>query len=245
VKGRVALVTGAAGAIGTAICERFASEGAVVVAADLDVDGGQRVAAALEREGATSLALALDVTSREQWRDAVESTLSAHGSVDILVSNAGITRDAMLRRMTDEQWQDVIDVHLRGAFLACQAVFVPMSEAGYGRIVAIASTGHLGNIGSANYSAAKGGIISLTRTVALEGARHSITANAVAPWAVDTPMVRSVPEKIMRAALESHPLKRLATVEEVTAAVRFLASEEASYISGQVLHVCGGATIGG
>jgi 3-oxoacyl-[acyl-carrier protein] reductase len=242
---RVAIVTGAAGAIGQAICARFAAEGATVVVTDADEPGARETAAALAGDGARSLALRVDVRQRGDWDEATRRVLEAFGRIDILVSNAGITRDALLKKMTDDQWAEVIDVHLTGTFLACQAVIGPMSEAGYGRIVTISSTGYLGNIGSANYSAAKGGIISLTRTVALEGARYGITANAVAPWGVDTPLVRSVPEKVMAAALEQHPLKRLATVEEVAAAVRFLASQEASYISGQVIHVCGGATVGG
>lgn len=242
---RVALVTGAAGAIGRGICERFAAEGARVVVTDMDGAGAAEAAAALAEQGTETFAVRLDVRERAEWDDAVGRALEAYGSVDILVSNAGITRDALLKKMTDEQWDEVVDVHLRGTFLGCRAVFAPMSQAGYGRIVTISSTGYLGNIGSANYSAAKGGIVSLTRTVALEGARYGITANSVAPWGVDSPMVRSVPEKVMAAALERHPLKRLATVDEVAAVVRFLASREASYISGQIIHVCGGATVGG
>jgi 3-oxoacyl-[acyl-carrier protein] reductase len=173
----------------------------------------------------------------------VEETVAALGRLDVLVNNAGITRDAMLRKMTEDQWDAVIDVHLRGAFLGCQAVFPAMIERGGGRIVNISSTAYLGNIGQANYATAKGGINSLTHTVALEGARHGITANAVAPGGVDTPMLRAIPDQQLEKLLARIPLGRLAEPAEIASTVHFLASDEASYVTGQVIHVCGGLSL--
>jgi 3-oxoacyl-[acyl-carrier protein] reductase len=241
--GKVVLVTGGAGAIGGAIASRFARSGATLVIADANEEGAQARCAELVASGARAVPLHLDVTRRDDWVQGVEAVLGEQERIDVLVNNAGITRDAMLRKMTDEQWDAVIDVHLRGTFLGCQAVFAPMSESGGGRIVNISSTVYLGNIGQANYSAAKGGIVSLTRTVALEGARYGITANAVAPGGVDTPMLRAVPEHLVEKLIERIPLGRLAHPDEIASTVHFLASDEASYVTGQVVHVCGGLTL--
>jgi 3-oxoacyl-[acyl-carrier protein] reductase len=240
---RVAVVTGGAGAIGGAIAHRLAQGGAAVVIADADDEKARARRDELVNGGARALALHLDVTKRDAWVQTVQAVLAELGRLDVLVNNAGITRDAMLKRMTDDQWDEVIDVHLRGTFLGCQAVLAPMSERGGGRIVNISSTVYLGNVGQANYSAAKGGIVSLTRTVALEGARYGITANAVAPGGVDTPMLRAIPEHMLEKLLERIPLGRLADVSEIAGVVNFLASDDASYVTGQVVHVCGGLTL--
>jgi 3-oxoacyl-[acyl-carrier protein] reductase len=213
------------------------------VISDANESGARERTDELTGGGARALALALDVTKQDQWADAVRAVLDEYGRLDVLVNNAGITRDAMLRKMTEDQWDAVIDVHLRGTFLGCQAVFPTMIDQGSGGIVNISSTVYLGNVGQANYSAAKGGIVSLTRTVALEGARYGIRANAVAPGGVDTPMLRAVPEEHVARLMERIPLGRLAEPTEIAGAVHFLASDDASYVTGQVLHVCGGLSL--
>jgi 3-oxoacyl-[acyl-carrier protein] reductase len=243
-EGKVALVTGAAGGIGSAIAARFAAEGARVAVTDLDLAGAERVAEALRAEGAAALALEHDVASRPAWTSAVERAQAELGPLDVLVNNAGIARDRTLLKMSDEDWEAVIAVHLRGAFLGCQHGLAAMRQRGWGRIVNISSIGALGSFGQANYSAAKAGIIGLTRTVALEAARYGVLVNAIAPGSVDTPMLRAVPAELLERYREEVPLKRFAQPAEIAAVAAFLASDDASYLTGQVLIVDGGATVG-
>jgi 3-oxoacyl-[acyl-carrier protein] reductase len=239
---KVALVTGAGGGIGSAISCRLAEEGFAVVVTDLDGDAAESTTARLPEGDHRSLML--DVTQREHWSAAQGFVAETYGRLDALVNNAGITRDAFLTKMTDSEWCEVIDVHLRGAFLGSQAALAMMSEEFGGAIVNISSTGYLGNVGQANYSAAKGGMLSLTRTTALEAARKNVRVNAIAPGAVRTPMLLAVSDDLLERFRQEIPLKRFAEPFEIASVVLFLVSSDSSYITGQVIHVCGGETVG-
>lgn len=240
----VAIVTGAAGGIGAATAARFAAEGRAVLVADVDEAGAARVADELRAAGGEAAPCALDVTSRSGWEGAVEAA-RALGRLTAVVNNAGIVRDASLRKMTDEQWSAVIDVHLRGAFLGCQVGARELTEQGGGTIVSIASTSIFGSFGQANYSAAKGGVVALTRTVAIECAKRGVRANAVAPGCVATPMMATVPDGVRDQLLAETPLRRFAEPEEIAALVWFLSSPESAFITGQTVVADGGITLGG
>ena len=241
--GHVALVTGAAGAIGSATAERFAAEGAAVACTDIDGPGAEAVAARIRTSGGEALALEHDVASRPAWAAAVEAAVEAFGHLDVLVNNAGITRDRTLLKMVDEEWDAVIAVHLRGTYLGCQHGLAAMRERGWGRIVNLSSISAWGTVGQTNYAAAKAGIVGITRTVALEGARHGVLANAIAPGGIDTPMLRAIPEDLFERGRELVPLGRYGEPGEIAAVAAFLISDDASYLTGQVIHVNGGALL--
>jgi 3-oxoacyl-[acyl-carrier protein] reductase len=245
--GRVALVTGAARGIGAATARRFAEEGARVALADLDEEACQAVAEEIASGGAESLALTCDVSETKQVQRMVDDTLERFGQLDILVNNAGILRDNLVFKMTNDDWDRVIAVHLRGAFLCARAAQKPMVERKYGRIISLSSTSALGNRGQVNYSAAKAGLQGLTRTLAIELGPFGITANAIAPGFIDTDMTRSTAERLgatpeqFQAAMAQHiPLRRIGQPSEVASVAAFLASDDASFVSGQVIYVAGG-----
>lgn len=242
-EGRTALVTGGAGGIGSAICRRLAQEGATVIVADRGADAAA-LAAELNTEGLHAHAAALDVTRREEWEALMEALPGGASHLDILVNVAGIVRDRSLLKMSDGEWQAVIDVNLRGTWLGCQFGLKSMMAGKWGRIVNIASTAMYGTFGQANYSSAKAGVVGLTCTVALEAARHGVLVNAVAPGIVDTAILASVPADIKAGWIARMPLSRPAQPFEIASAVAFLVSEDASYITGQTLVVDGGATTG-
>jgi 2-hydroxycyclohexanecarboxyl-CoA dehydrogenase len=237
-EGRSALVTGGAKGIGEAIVRRLAAEGARVWIGDIDTDGAERVAA---ETGAESVRL--DVTDPESARAAVETA----GRLDVLVNNAGMDEFGFFTDTTPEMWERVIAVNLKGVLACTGAVLPGMQEAGYGRIVSIASeAGRVGSKGSAVYSAAKGGVIAFTKTIARENARFGITANAIAPGPIETPLLKranelgEIGERIIETMKRGTQLRRLGQPEEVAAAVAFLAAEEASYVTGETLGVSGG-----
>ncbi|MBD9439779.1 SDR family oxidoreductase [Pseudomonas sp. PDM04] len=242
-QGHVALVTGGAGGIGSAICLRLAEEGARVVVADLGA-GAQNLAQSLIAQGHEACAVSLDVSSRASWQAAVAELPPGFEALDIVVNVAGIVRDRSLIKMTDEEWQAVIDVNLRGSWLGCQFGLAAMNGRGWGRIINIASTAIFGTFGQSNYSSAKAGVVGLTHTVALEAARHGVLVNAVAPGIVETPILASVPEDVREKWISRMPLGRPAQPAEIASVVAFLASNDASYMTGQVLIVDGGATTG-
>src|SRR5947209_7378929 len=196
--GKVAVVTGAGGGIGSAVSRRLAEEGAGVACTDVDVGAAEIVANEIRERGGRAIAIEHDVTRRESWEGVVARTQRELGSLDIVVNNAGFTRDRTVLKMTDEEWQAVIDVHLLGCFLGCQYGLRAMKDRGWGRIVSLSSTAAFGWFGQTNYSAAKAGIIGITKTVAMEAAKYGVNVNAIAPGSVDTPMLRAVPSERLR-----------------------------------------------
>ncbi|MFH1022784.1 MAG: 3-oxoacyl-[acyl-carrier-protein] reductase [Planctomycetota bacterium] len=241
-KGQVALVTGGARGIGRCVAERLAEWGANVAVLDVLSDEAEATAKAVaEAFSVETLAFKADVTNLADIEKIVETVQAKWGRVDILVNNAGITRDNLLIRMSDEEWDKVLAVNLKGAFLCLKAVARPMMKQRRGRIVNVASiVGVIGNAGQANYSASKAGLIGLTRTAAKELASRNITVNAVAPGFIDTVMTKNLPEDVKKAMLANVPLGRLGAPDDVARAVRFLAGPDADYVTGHVLHVTGG-----
>jgi 3-oxoacyl-[acyl-carrier protein] reductase len=238
--GKVALVTGASRGIGRAIATRLAEQGATVVAAARG-DHAADTAAALAAVGHRAEAVSLDVTDATAVEQLPASIVGRHGRLDILVSNAGITRDQLLMRMKREDWDAVLATNLTATFALAQAAMRPMLKQRGGRIVAVSSVvGQMGNAGQTNYAASKAGLIGFAKALAREVASRAITVNVVAPGLIDTDMTRAIADKAQDAWAGQIPLGRLGTVDDVAAAVCFLASDEASYITGHVLAVNGG-----
>lgn len=239
--GRVAIVTGGAQGIGRAIAEVLAKHGADVAVADLDPERAQDAVAAVQQLGRRAMAVKVNVADSGEAKSMADQVLKEWGKIDILVNNAGITRDGLLLRMREEDWNLVLQVNLTGTFNCTKAVLQPMTKQRYGRIVNIASiVGVMGNAGQANYAASKGAVIGFTKTVAREYASRNVTVNAVAPGFIDTAMTQGLSQEVKDTLYKQIPLGRLGQPADVAEAVRFLASDEASYITGQVLHVNGG-----
>ena len=238
---KVAIVTGAGRGIGRAIALKLAGAGATVVVSDILDKEAEAVAKEIKANGGQSLVCLADVSSSADVARLVEETLAAYNRIDILVNNAGIARDQLLLRMSEEDWDKVIAVDLKSVFLCTKAVLRNMVRQRWGRVISISSiAGLIGNPGQANYSSAKAGIIGFTRTVAREVGSHGVTVNAVAPGFIETDMTRQMKEERRQEIKKYIPLDRFGTPEDVAEAVVFLASEEAGYITGQVLSVNGG-----
>ena len=244
-QGKVALVTGASRGIGLAIAKRLGSAGARIVVMDMVFrEGPESVIKALKEVGADATTHEANVTDGEQVEALFKSVEEKWGSVDILVNNAGITRDGLLMRMTDEQWDAVLNVNLKGAFLCSRAAIRGMMRKRWGRIVSLSSVVALGgNPGQVNYAASKAGLIGMTRTLSKEVASRNITVNAVAPGFIGTDMVDALSDEMKAKVMERIPMDRFGTAEDVAGVVAFLASEEASYVTGQVVGIDGGLSL--
>ena len=239
--GKVALVTGAAQGIGKAIAMLLARNGADVVVSDINLEKAQETANEIEGMGRRSFAIKVNVADLKDVERMGEAIVEQFGRIDILVNNAGITRDRLILRMTEEDWDAVLDVNLKGTFNCTKAAIRYMSKQKSGKIVSIASvSGEMGNPGQANYAASKAGVIGFTKTIAREFAGRGINVNAIAPGYIQTPMTDAVPEKAKEELKRMIPMERLGKPEDVAQAVLFLVSENSSYITGQVLNVNGG-----
>ena len=245
--GRVAVVTGSARGIGAGTAKRFADEGASVAVLDLDEAQAKGTVEAIEAAGGRALAVGADVSDVEQVNAAVERIAAELGGPTVLVNNAGVTRDNMLFKMTDDDWDTVMGVHLRGAFQMTRAVQKYMVGQRYGRIVNLSSSSALGNRGQVNYSAAKAGLQGFTKTLAIELGQFGITANAVAPGFIATDMTAATAERVgvsfdvfQKAAAERIPVRRIGQPSDVANTISFLVSDGAGYVSGQVIYVAGG-----
>jgi 3-oxoacyl-[acyl-carrier protein] reductase len=245
--GRVAFLTGAARGIGAATAAKLASEGAAVVITDMDAGPAEETAASIRSGGAKALSIGLDVTNRDQLDAAAARAAQELGRLDILVACAGITRDNLLFRMTDDDWDGVIDTHLKGSFMAARATQKYMVDQRYGKMIFTSSTSALGNRGQANYSTAKAGLQGLTRTLAIELGPFGINVNAVAPGFIETRMTQQTAERVgmdweefKANAAKNTPVRRTGKPEDVANVIAFLVSDESSFVSGQVVYVAGG-----
>jgi 3-oxoacyl-[acyl-carrier protein] reductase len=239
--GKVTLVTGAAQGIGKAIALLLARNGSDIVVSDINLERAEETAKEIEGIGQRAMAIRVDVANSEKVERMVQTILERFGHIDILVNNAGIARDRLILRMTEEDWDAVLNVNLKGTFNCTKAVVRHMSKQRSGKIVSIASVvGEMGNAGQANYSASKAGVIGFTKTIAREFAQRGINVNAIAPGYIETPMTDALSEKTKEELKQLIPMDRLGRPEDVAEAVLFLVSEASSYITGEVLNVNGG-----
>ncbi|WP_110929508.1 3-oxoacyl-ACP reductase FabG [Bacillus massiliglaciei] len=238
--GKIAVVTGAARGLGKGIAEKLATLGAHVIISDLNEEGLHHAAEEIRRQGGHAEWHVCNITDREQARRLIEDSAVKYGQLDILVNNAGINRDSMLYKMSYEQWDAVIDVNLTGVFNTMQPASKIMDKQANGRIINISSASWLGNVGQANYAAAKAGVVGLTKTAARELGKKNVTVNAVCPGFIETDMTRGVPKKVWDLMVSKISMGRVGTPEDVANCIAFLASEQASYITGEVVNVGGG-----
>lgn len=243
-KDRVAVITGGADGIGRATAMRFAQEGAVVVIWDMNEEKGKQTVAEINAAGGKASFLKVNTSNFAEVEAASKKVVEQYGKYEILINNAGITRDSTLKKMTPELWQQVIDVNLTGVFYCAKCAADIMTEQGWGRIVNASSVVALyGNFGQTNYVATKTGLIGMTKTMARELGKKGVTVNAVAPGFILTDMVRKMPEEVLKSMEDKVPVKRLGKPEEIAAAYAFLASDDAAYINGTVISVDGGMTV--
>jgi NAD(P)-dependent dehydrogenase (short-subunit alcohol dehydrogenase family) len=239
-KGKAALITGAGGDLGRGMALRFIEEGARVMVNDKNLEKALETVNLVVQQGGTAVANTGDLTKADEVRGMVEQLIKEWGKIDILVNNAGDVRDALLTKMTEEDWDFVVDLNLKGSFLCARAVAPHMIEQGYGKIVNISSMAYKGNIGQTNYVSAKAGVVGLTQALGLELARYGINVNCVAPGLIDTPKARTLDEKTRERLVKITPMRRLGEIIDIANAVLFLASDESKYITRQTIHVSGG-----
>ncbi len=240
--GRSALVTGAGQGLGEAIAMRLAREGAAVMVNDLDPAGAERTVAAIREAGGRAVAFAGSVADPDTVERLVDATVAELGGLDVLVNNAGITRDKILPKMTIEDFDAVVNLNLRGTFLCCKFATPHMVHGRWGRVVNMSSRAHLGNKGQVNYSASKAGVIGLSKSLALELGKFGVTVNCIAPGIIATPGVTGLPhyEQLVERVAPTLPIPRLGEPEDVAGVAAFLASDDAAYVTGEVIHVSGG-----
>ena len=241
---KVAIVTGSGRGLGAATALRFAREGANVVVNDLGAESAGKIAAQIEAMGRQALISSHDVSDYKSANALVDEAKGRFGRIDVLINNAGITRDAMLVKLSEEKWDEVIRVNLKGPFNMGQACAKAMIEQKSGKIVNLASVAWLGNIGQTNYSAAKAGVVGLTRTWALELARYNINVNAIAPGFFDTILTQQIPDEVKQKFIQRIPLKRIGNPDEIAALAAYLSSEESGYMTGQCIMIDGGLSVG-
>ena len=242
-EGKVAVVTGSARGIGFGIAKVLSEKGARIVITDVMEEAAKEAAEKLKEAGGDAIYGVSDVSKKEDADKIFEKTIEAYGQLDILVNNAGINRDMMAHKMTEEAWDAVIGVNLTGVYHCIRSVLPYMREREYGRIINISSAGWQGNIGQANYSAAKAGVIGLTKTIAKENAKKGITCNAICPGFIETTMTTSIPEKAWNIMVSKIPMGYVGKPEDVGKAIAFLASDEAAYITAEVMNVGGGMVL--
>jgi len=243
-KDKIALVTGGANGIGKAIVKELAQQGYHMVVADIDLDGAQNTAKEVENLGQKAIAIKADISKVDDVKNMISKTLEIFEAIHILVNNAGITRDTLLMRMKEEDWDLVLKINLKGAFLCTQNVIRPMMKNKFGKIINISSViGQMGNVGQANYAASKAGLIGFTKSVAKEVASKNIQVNAIAPGFIETEMTHELPEDVKALYLANIPAKKAGTPEDVARVVTFLASASSNYITGQTIRVDGGLLI--
>ena len=243
IKDKVALITGSASGIGKQTAMRMAENGAKVVINDIVEEKVSETVAEFEGRGFDTLGIVADITNKKAVDDMIDKTVDRFGTIDILVNNAGMEKAGALRKLTEADWDITLNVNLKGAFLCSQSVHGHMVNQEWGRIINIASRAWLGGPGQAPYSSAKAGMVGLTRTLALELGKKGVTSNCIAPGLIHTPLWDALPEKNQTFLLAKQPTGKLGSVDDVANAVMFLADEEAKYITGQVLYVCGGRSL--
>jgi len=237
---KVVLITGGGGDLGRGMAARFAEEGATVAVNDIELPRAEETARLVTGCGGRAIAYQADLTVSEQVDRMVARVIADLGQLDILVNNAGDVRDALVTNMGDEDWDFVLDLNLKGSFLCARAVIPHMIERGFGRIINLGSMAYRGNIGQANYVSAKAGVVGLTHALGLELARYGITVNCVAPGLIDTPKSKTLDDKVRERLIQRTPMRRMGEIVDIANAALFFASEEAKYITRQVLHVSGG-----
>lgn len=241
--GKVAIVTGAGRGLGAGIALKLAQEGAKVIVADISEELALQMVSKIKKEGGEALAFAVNIANQNQVKEMFDFTIKQYETVDIVVNNAGINRDAMLHKMTLEQWNQVININLTGTFFCVQYASQILREKGSGAIINISSGSWLGNIGQANYAASKAGVVGLTKTAARELAKKGVTCNAICPGFIETDMTKGVPENVWDLMIAKIPMGRAGKPADVANMVAFLASEEANYVTGEVINVGGGMIV--
>jgi len=241
-EGKIAIITGSGCGIGREIARKFASNGIKVIVNDIVSENGTKVVDEIRSKGGEATFIQADVSTWDGAKSLIDKTVETYGTVNILINNAGITRDKLVKDLTEADWDDVLNINLKGAFNCCKFATPVMVENRFGKIVNLSSRAHLGNPGQANYSSSKAGILGLTRALALEFGRYNINVNAIAPGMVETEGLRNHPkyDQVLERAMKVTPLKRVGKPEDIANIIFFLVSEESSYITGEVIHATGG-----